>query len=43
MVKIQVKFSWVVTPHSVVAGYHEDGESKILQNIGILLQHYTAS
>jgi hypothetical protein len=33
----------MVTPCSVVVGYPEDGGSKVLRNVGILPQHYTAS
>jgi N-acyl-L-homoserine lactone synthetase len=48
-VKIQVKVFWVVMPCSVAVGYQHYGlvaaifMVKVLQNIGILLQQYTAS
>jgi hypothetical protein len=41
--KIQVAVYWVVTPCSVVVGYPADEGSMVLQNGGILPQHYTAS
>jgi len=44
MVKIQIEVSWFVTPCSDVIGCQgEDGGSKVLWNIGILVQHYMAS
>jgi hypothetical protein len=36
-VKIHVEVFWFVTPQS------EDGGSKLLRNVGIIPQHYTAS
>jgi hypothetical protein len=42
----QVGVFWVLMPCSFVAGCHlhpENGGSMDLRNIGILLQHYTAS
>jgi hypothetical protein len=41
-VKIPVEVLWVVTPCSVAVGYLENGVSKVLLNVSILLQHYTA-
>jgi len=38
-VKIQVEVFWIVVPCSVA----EDGGSKVIRNVGILPQHYTAS
>jgi len=48
---LQVEVFWVVTPFSVAVGYQcfggpcclhsEDGDSRVLRNTGILLQHYT--
>jgi len=52
-VLFEVEVFWVVTPCSVVVGYQcfwgpsclhcEDGGSKVLWNIGILLQLYMVS
>jgi len=43
VVKIQV-ILWVVTPCSIMVGYHpKDTGSKVLQNTAVLLQHYMAS
>jgi len=51
VVKIQVMDFWVVTPCSVVVWcrplylhlHPEDGGSRVMWNLGILLQHYTVS
>jgi len=50
MVKIQIEVLWVVMPCSVAVGYKlcslhppEDGDSKALQNVCMLLQHYMVS
>jgi hypothetical protein len=40
-VKIEVEVFWVVTPCS--SNDPEDGGSKVLRNVDILPQHYTAS
>jgi len=42
-VMFQVEVFWVVTLHSVVVGYPEDGGNVDLWNNGILPQHYTVS
>jgi len=44
--RCQVEVYWIVTPCGVAVGYHihpEDEGSKVLRNVGILPQHYTAS
>jgi len=55
MLSVQVEVFWVVMLCSVAVGYHyvigpcclhlqgEDGGSEVLQNVGIILQHYTVS
>jgi len=40
---VQVEVFWVVTPCSVVVGHRRFGGPCCLRNVGILLQHYTAS
>jgi hypothetical protein len=42
-VKIHGEVFWIVTPCSVAVGYQEDGDNKILRNVGILPQHYKVS
>jgi hypothetical protein len=42
-VKIQVEVFWIVMPCSVVKGYQHFRVIMVLQNVGILPQHYMTS